>query len=95
MTTQTQQKPIAVPAPTPSITQVVRPKNAPRALFEGPLVQRAIKEAFLKLDPRLVAKNPVMMVVEVGSAVTTYFWLRGFFSGATDTLFVGQVTLWL
>jgi K+-transporting ATPase ATPase B chain len=73
----------------------VRPKNAPRALFEGPVVKRAIKEAFVKLDPRLVAKNPVMFVVEVGSAVTTYFWFKGLFSGATDTLFVGQVTVWL
>src|SRR6478735_4426744 len=75
--------------------QIVRPKNALPALFDGPMVRRAVKEAFLKLDPRLVAKNPVMMVVEVGSAVTTYFWLRGLLSGAADALFVGQVSLWL
>src|SRR5512139_1603049 len=73
----------------------VRPKNAPRALFEPAIVKRAIKEAFVKLDPRLVAKNPVMFVVEVGSALTTYFWIRGLVTGATDTLFVGQVSLWL
>jgi potassium-transporting ATPase ATP-binding subunit len=72
-----------------------RPKNAPRALFEAKLVERAIKDAFAKLDPRVVAKNPVMFVVEVGSAVTTYFWIRGLVAGAEDTLFVGQVSLWL
>jgi K+-transporting ATPase ATPase B chain len=72
-----------------------RPKSAPRALFEPTIVRRAIKEAFLKLDPRAVAKNPVMFVVEVGSAITTYFWIRGLVTGAADTLFVGQIILWL
>jgi K+-transporting ATPase ATPase B chain len=73
----------------------VRPKNAPRALFEGTIVKRAIKDAFVKLDPRAVAKNPVMFVVEVGSAITTYFWIRGVITHAPDTLFVGQVSIWL
>jgi potassium-transporting ATPase ATP-binding subunit len=82
--------PSAVPTP-----RAVRPKNAPRALFERAIVGRAVTEAFKKLDPRVVAKNPVMFVVEVGSAVTTYFWLRGLLRHADDTLFVGQVTIWL
>ncbi|HEY2732637.1 MAG TPA: potassium-transporting ATPase subunit B, partial [Polyangiales bacterium] len=75
--------------------RTLRPKNAPRALFEWPIVKRAIKDALRKLDPRMVAKNPVMFVVEVGSAITTYLWLRGLIAGARDTLFVGQVSLWL
>jgi K+-transporting ATPase ATPase B chain len=78
---------------TPART--VRPKNAPRALFGSAIVRRAMKDALVKLDPRVVAKNPVMFVVEVGSAVTTYFWIRGLISGASDTLFVGQVCVWL
>lgn len=72
-----------------------KPKNAPGSLFEGSIVKRAIKEAFLKLDPRVVAKNPVMFVVEVGSVVSSFLWVRGLFQGAPDTLFTGQVTLWL
>src|SRR4051812_20514879 len=90
--------PLVAPAsaPEPALpARATRPKNAPRALFERGIVQRALREAFVKLDPRVVAKNPVMMVVEVGSAVTTYFWLRGLISGASDALFVGQVSLWL
>jgi potassium-transporting ATPase ATP-binding subunit len=73
----------------------VRPRNAPRALFEGAVVKRAMKDALVKLDPRVVARNPVMFVVEVGSAITTYFWLRGLVTHAADTRFVGQVSLWL
>jgi K+-transporting ATPase ATPase B chain len=96
MTTQkAPELPMSSPAASEVTKQDVRPKNAPRVLFEGPVVKRAIKEAFTKLDPRLVAKNPVMFVVEVGSVITTYFWVRGLVSDATDTLFVGQVTLWL
>ena len=94
------EKPLELPigsrpdAATPA-THATRPKNAPRSLFEGAIVKRAITDAFRKLDPRVVAKNPVMFVVEVGSAVTTYFWLRGLVTGAADTLFVGQICLWL
>jgi K+-transporting ATPase ATPase B chain len=68
MITEKQTQP-AVPAAIS--TQATRPKNAPRALFEPSIVKRAVREAFVKLDPRLVAKNPVMFVVEVGSVLTT------------------------
>lgn len=72
-----------------------RPKNAPTKLFEPTILKRAVRESFLKLDPRNVAKNPVMFVVEVGSVVTTFFWIRGAFNHAADTLFVAQVCVWL
>jgi len=72
-----------------------RPKHAPRKLFEGPIVRRALAEALRKLHPRLVAKNPVMFVVEVGSVLTTYLLLRSLFTGGQDLLFNGQVALWL
>ncbi len=87
--------PASSPVASEAPAQGVRPKFAPRSLFEGPIVRRAVKEAFVKLDPRLVAKNPVMFVVEVGSAITSYFWIKGLVTGAADTKFVGQVSLWL
>lgn len=83
------------PVEVATATLAVRPKHAPRALFEAAIVKRAVKEAFVKLDPRLVAKNPVMFVVEIGSAVTSYYWIRGAITHAPNTLFVGQVNLWL
>ena len=82
-----------LPAVTPG--RALRPKNAPRALFERAVVRRALKDALVKLDPRRVAKNPVMFVVEVGSFVTTYFFVRALVTGADDTLFVGQICVWL
>jgi potassium-transporting ATPase ATP-binding subunit len=72
-----------------------RPRHAPRSLFDPAIVRRAVVDAFRKLDPRLVAKNPVMFVVEVGSVATTFFFARDLFTGAPAALFSGQITLWL
>jgi K+-transporting ATPase ATPase B chain len=92
MTTETRNRP---PAPVGDAGGYKRPKHAPRSLFDPPLVKRAAADAFRKLDPRLVAKNPVMFVVEVGSVVTTYLFLKDLFTGAPSALFTGQITLWL
>ena len=73
-----------------------RPKNAPRSLFDPAIVKRAIADAFRKLDPRLVAKNPVMFVVEVGSRRDHVSVHQGPGAhGGHDLLFTGQITLWL
>ncbi|MBN3962482.1 potassium-transporting ATPase subunit KdpB [Nostoc sp. NMS8] len=44
-------------------------KHTPKADLKG-LYQRAIRESFLKLDPRITVRNPVMFVVWVGTIVT-------------------------
>jgi len=65
-------------------------------LFDPPIVRRALRAAFVKLDPRQVARNPVMFVVEVGSALTTILLLRDLVKGnAAGSGFTLQVTLWL
>lgn len=44
-------------------------KHTPKADMRG-LYKRAIKEAFVKLDPRIAVRNPVMFIVWVGTIVT-------------------------
>jgi len=67
-----------------------------RPLFDPSIVRRAIKDAFIKLDPRKVARNPVMFVVEVGSLLTTLLIIRDIAEGHTgNLLFTVQVALWL
>jgi K+-transporting ATPase ATPase B chain len=73
----------------------IRPKNASKSLFDPAILKRALVDSFLKLDPRTVAKNPVMFVVEVGSVLTTFYWIRELVTGTGNSLFTGQVTLWL
>jgi potassium-transporting ATPase ATP-binding subunit len=42
-----------------------------RALFDPPIVKRALVDSLIKLDPRTLLKNPVIFVVEVVSAIVT------------------------
>ena len=46
-------------------------------LFEKTLVQTAFKEAFIKLNPATLYKNPVMFSVEIGTAIMlgVCFWI--------------------
>jgi potassium-transporting ATPase ATP-binding subunit len=66
--------------------------------WEGPILRAATWDSLKKLDPRLMFRNPVMFVVEVGSVLTTLVWLRDLIAPAPDSLptaFTGQVALWL
>ena len=55
-----------------------------------PMYRRALLDSFRKLDPRKMAGNPVMFVVEVGSFLTTILWLRH-----PQDSFVLQTAVWL
>ena len=66
-----------------------------RPLFDPEIVKRATKESFIKLNPRMVAKNPVMFVVEVGAALTTIYVIKDAITGAGGLLFGIQIALWL
>jgi potassium-transporting ATPase ATP-binding subunit len=66
-----------------------------RPLFDPEIVKRAIKESFVKLNPRVVAKNPVMFVVEVGAALTTIYVIKDAVTGSGNLLFGVQIALWL
>jgi potassium-transporting ATPase ATP-binding subunit len=66
-----------------------------RPLFDPEILRRAIAESFVKLDPRKVAKNPVMFVVEVGAALTTAYVIKDIVTGAGGLLFGIQIALWL
>lgn len=41
-------------------------------LFEPALVQTALKQSFIKLDPRVMVRNPVMFTVEIGTVIMAY-----------------------
>ncbi len=74
----------------------VHAKERPRA--EGDRVamySEAFIESFKKLDPRLMVKNPVMFVVEVGSVVSTVFTAAELFRGQPDWTFSFAVAVWL
>jgi len=63
------------------------------ALFDREILIQAFAEAFRKLDPLKMVKNPVMFVTEVGAVITT---AGLFFRQQQETLSFGiQIAAWL
>lgn len=52
-------------------------------LFEPALVNTAIKQSFVKLDPRKMVKNPVMFAVEIGTLVMLLVIVNQLITGDT------------
>src|SRR5579859_5303099 len=64
--------------------------------YRREMYQRAIWESFVKLDPRVEVRNPVMFVVEVGSVITTILWVQALLGyGEAPANFIGAISLWL
>jgi potassium-transporting ATPase ATP-binding subunit len=62
----------------------------------GEMYRRAIVDSFAKLSPRLMVRNPVMFVVEVGSVLTSALWVQALFGhGEAAAWYIGSVSLWL
>jgi K+-transporting ATPase ATPase B chain len=79
-------------------------RSAKRSLFDPQIAGPALKDAFRKLDPRNMAKNPVMLLVEIGALITTLI-LFADLVGVADSIgvgiqqgqrwFVSWITSWL
>ena len=66
-----------------------------RSLLDPGIVRQAAIDSFRKLDPRVQFRNPVMFVVEAGSALSTMAFVQEIALGTGRPLFTGQVALWL
>ncbi len=66
-----------------------------RFLWDIKIIHRALTDAFVKLDPRTMMKNPVMFVVETGSVITSIYLFRDLAAHKHALGFDLQITLWL
>ena len=74
-----------------------------RSLFSSDILKTAVGASFVKLDARLVVRNPVMFVVEVGAVLSTLIWIVQAFGGdppggggdAASFTFTVAIWLWL
>ena len=66
-----------------------------KSLADSAILSRAIVDSFYKLDPRVMIKNPVMFVVEVGAVLTSIQLLWNGLHHAEHFGFGLQITLWL
>jgi K+-transporting ATPase ATPase B chain len=55
----------------------------------------AVLDAFKKLDPRVMIRNPVMFTVEVVACLTTILFVRDIATGNGGLGFAFQINLWL
>ena len=81
----------------------IRPGGERRAvsLFRRDIVVRALIDSFVKLDPRVQIRNPVMFVVEVGALITTVTWFIQVFGGkplgggGEPAWYAAVISIWL
>jgi K+-transporting ATPase ATPase B chain len=66
-----------------------------RSIWDPALVKRAIGDSFRKLHPRIMARNPVMFVVGIGSVLTTIQLIQHIATGTGSIGLELQITLWL
>ena len=65
------------------------------ALFDRNIIKRATTDAFKKLDPRRMARNPVMFVTEIVSMLVTVLFVRDLLDHNSEAFFSAQIAAWL
>lgn len=63
-------------------------------LFNKRLLRQAVQESFVKLNPVLLIKNPVIFIVAIGSVLTTLVVFMDIFNGSFS-FFNFQIAVWL
>src|SRR4030088_656795 len=76
-------------------TSQLRKQMPVSALFDPKIVLPAIGSAFVKLDLRVLIKNPVMFVLEIVTALTTVILVRDLVTGGQNLAFELQIVIWL
>src|SRR5271155_5122827 len=70
-------------------------KTKPQGLFDSKIIAGASIDALRKLNPRALAKNPVIFVTEVVSLLVTLFFIRDLATHDGTASFSGQIAAWL
>ncbi|MEZ2126782.1 MULTISPECIES: potassium-transporting ATPase subunit KdpB [unclassified Sinorhizobium] len=65
------------------------------SIMDSRILIPAVGAAFKKLNPRTLARNPVMFVVATVSALTTILFLRDLATGGGNLGFSFQINIWL
>ena len=76
-------------------TSRLRKRMPVTALTDPKIVLPAIGSAFAKLDPRTLAKNPVIFVLEIVTILATIILIRDLVTGSGQLGFEFQIVLWL
>jgi potassium-transporting ATPase ATP-binding subunit len=72
-----------------------RTRTSAATLTDPAILGPAVLDAFKKLDPRMMVRNPVMFTVEVVATLTTIIFLKDLVRGHVGLGFAFQINLWL
>jgi potassium-transporting ATPase ATP-binding subunit len=83
--------------PSPDAQEAPADLRPPRGAFSASQLVRNLPDAVRKLDPRELVRNPVMLIVEVGAALTTALAIAlPFTGGGASTIgFTWAIAVWL
>jgi K+-transporting ATPase ATPase B chain len=59
------------------------------------LIRQAVAQSFVKLNPVSLARNPVMLVVEIGSAICTFYVFADLVDTRRNVAFLAAIAAWL
>jgi K+-transporting ATPase ATPase B chain len=76
-------------------TSKLRKRTSINTMFDPAIILPAVGEAFVKLDPRTLVKNPVMFVLEVVTVLNTILLARDVVAGGESIVFELQIVIWL
>jgi len=63
-------------------------------LLDEKIIKQAIVDSLIKLNPVILAKNPVIFIVGVGALLSTFLFIMNLFNGVYSS-FNLQIILWL
>src|SRR3984885_12524983 len=70
-------------------------RESQSTILDPAILLPAIGQSFVKLNPRVMIKNPVMFGVEIVAALTTVIFLRDLGTGGGPLGFTFQIIVWL
>jgi potassium-transporting ATPase ATP-binding subunit len=70
-------------------------RGSQSTMLDPAILMPAIGQSFVKLDPRVLIKNPVMFVVEIVAMLTTVIFIRELLTGGGQLGFTLQIIIWL
>ncbi len=77
-------------------SEIAKQRQSRTSIWNWRIIRQAAVDSCRKLDPRHLLGNPVMLVVEIGAAVTTYMFFEEVFGSRSEPkFFTAAVSVWL
>jgi len=70
-------------------------RKSQSSILDPAILGPALRQSVVKLNPRMMIRNPVMFVVEIVAVLTTIIFIRELITGGAHVGFTFQIIVWL